>query len=68
MCDFGPGDVVKICGEIGVFKVLNPPYASDGSVRLWGGDKDPNGHHGHRAVMPARVKPSESRRSRSAVS
>jgi len=48
---FAIGDWVRIKGGQGVFRVMG--YAKDGSLHLYGGDKDPKGHRGSRAVMPA---------------
>jgi hypothetical protein len=51
------GDRVKIDGENGFYWVRG--YSTDGSLKLWGGDQNPNGYRQNRAVMPDKVKPDE---------
>lgn len=55
------GDWVRIKGEQGVFRVMRLPLEGkgDGSVSLYGGDKNPEGRRGYRAVMPARLVPTK---------
>lgn len=48
------GAWVRIRGERGVF-VVKSTASKDGSVTLYGGDRDPRGHRGFRAVMPERL-------------
>jgi hypothetical protein len=55
---FAVGDWVRIKGQQGVFRVQG--FHKDGSVALYGGDKDPRGHRGSRAVMPDRLAPTPS--------
>jgi hypothetical protein len=63
---FNAGDIVRVDGELGTFRVLEPVYAPDGSVRLYGGDKDPNGRRCHRAIRPERLKPDKRKHGRGA--
>lgn len=46
---------VRIVGQQGVFKVMRSLLNPDGSLTLYGGDKNPRGHRGYRAVMPSRL-------------
>jgi hypothetical protein len=48
------GDWVRIAGSPSIYKVMG--YSKDGSVSLYGGDPDPNGRRGSRAIMPDRLK------------
>lgn len=50
---FAPGDQVKIAGENGYYWVVGE--GADGSISLWGGDKNPNGSRSSRAVMADRL-------------
>lgn len=50
---FVVGDWVRIKGGQGVYRVMG--YSKDGSVSLYGGDKDPKGHRGARNVQPERL-------------
>lgn len=52
---FAKGDRVRIEGERGTYKVNKDDPNSDGSISLFGGDMDPNGRQGHRAVLPSRL-------------
>lgn len=55
-----PGDWVRVKGEQGTYKVMRLPLEGrDGSVLLYGGDKDPRGRRGYRAVMPDRLVPTK---------
>lgn len=49
------GTLVRIVGERGTFVVMSSALFKDGSVSLYGGDADPNGHRCYRAVMPERI-------------
>lgn len=49
------GEVVRIKGSQGLFKVKKSTPNKDGSISLYGGDKNPNGNRGFRDVMPARL-------------
>jgi hypothetical protein len=55
---FAVGDWVRIKGGQHVFQVKG--HNKDGSLHLYGGDKNPKGHHGSRAVMPDRLVAAES--------
>lgn len=48
------GEWVKVKGERGLYRVKSIT-SKDGSVTLYGGDRDPRGHPGFRAVMPERL-------------
>jgi hypothetical protein len=50
---FNIKDRVKITGENGFYWVYG--NSQDGSVTLWGGDKDPNGYRSFRSVKPERL-------------
>lgn len=52
--EYAKWDRVRIKGENGYYWVMG--YAVDGSVALWGGDKDPSGRRQSRAIMPKRLK------------
>lgn len=52
---FAIGDWVRIAGSPSIYKVMG--YSKDGSVSLYGGDPNPLGRRGSRAVMPDRLKP-----------
>lgn len=39
----------------GTYEVMSVTLSPDGSVSLYGGDLDPNGRRGYRAVMPERL-------------
>lgn len=54
MNDFEVGDKVAIAGKRGEFTVRS--IGKDGSLLLFGGDKNPNGKQGFRSVMPDRLK------------
>jgi len=47
---FEKGDQVRIAGEQGWYRVWRSELAADGSVLLYGGDKDPNGVQGFRSI------------------
>ena len=49
------GDRVRIEGERGTYKVFRSEPYKDGSILLYGGDSNPNGVRGFRAVMPAKL-------------
>lgn len=53
---FEKGDKVMIVGENGVFRVYDDIPWYDGSISLFGGDKDPNGIRKFRSVMPDKIK------------
>lgn len=57
MSEFKVGDSVTIKGKRGQFVVKG--LGSDGSVLLFGGDKNPNGKQGYRSVMPERLERSK---------
>lgn len=42
--------------DYGTYKVHKAEPYSDGSLLLYGGDADPNGHQGFRSIMPRRLK------------
>jgi hypothetical protein len=46
-----------VIGEHGVYKVYDDQPHYDGSILLYGGDKDPRGVHGFRSVLLERIKP-----------
>lgn len=50
------GDRVKIKGSTGIYVVQRDEPNADGSISLYGGDKDPNGCRGFRDIMPERLK------------
>lgn len=52
---FEKGDQVKIAGEHGWYRVYRGELAPDGSVLVYGGDKDPNGVQGFRSVPAAKL-------------
>lgn len=54
---FAIGEWVRVVGSQGVFKVMG--WAKDGSAWLYGGDPNPLGRRGSRAVMPDRLKPAK---------
>jgi hypothetical protein len=53
---FKRGTFVRIVGESGQFTVMSNHLAEDGSVSLYGGDVDPGGRRGSRAIMPSKLK------------
>lgn len=53
------GDRVSIKGTQGVYVVQRDEPNSDGSISLYGGDKNPNGVRGFRDIMPERLKRKE---------
>lgn len=55
--EFEVGDTVTVKGRRGVFMVKG--HGSDGSVLLFGGDKNPNGKQGYRSVLPERLERSK---------
>jgi len=42
--------------DLGTYTVMSSDPAPDGSITLYGGDVDPNGHRRWRAVMPDRLQ------------
>lgn len=52
---FVKGTWVRIVGSQGTFKVMSNLLNPDGSLTLYGGDKNPRGHRRYRAVMPDRL-------------
>ena len=55
MGEFKEGDKVAIAGRRGTFVVIATDKP-DGSVLVYGGDKNPNGKQGYRSVMPDKLK------------
>lgn len=53
--DFNDGDKVRIEGERGTYKVHRGEPWKDGSILLYGGDSNPMGVRGFRAVMPSKL-------------
>jgi hypothetical protein len=53
------GALVRITGDRGSYVVMSSALAPDGSVTLYGGDVDPNGHRSYRSVMPNRIVPED---------
>lgn len=53
--EYERGDRVRVIGERGTYNVYRSELGPDGSILLYGGDTDPNGVQGFRAVMPNRV-------------
>lgn len=52
------GTLVRLKGgeDRGTFEVMSSKPAPDGSISLYGGDADPNGHRCFRAIMPERLQ------------
>lgn len=55
MIEYERGDKVRIVGERGVYRIYRSELGADGSVLLYGGDTDPNGVQGFKAVMPNKI-------------
>lgn len=53
------GDRVAVKGTQGVYIVQRDEPNADGSISLYGGDKNPNGVRGFRDIMPERLKRKE---------
>lgn len=53
--DFKLGDRVRVGNELGTYKVWREEPGPDGSILLYGGDRDPGGVRGFRAVLPDRL-------------
>lgn len=53
--EFNVGDMVKVNGERGRYRVYRSEPHRDGSILLYGGDPNPNGVRGFRSVMPERL-------------
>lgn len=64
---FEKGDRVMIIGENGVFRVIDDIPWYDGSIHLFGGDKDPNGIRKSRAIMPIKLKADKRKQSTKGV-
>lgn len=43
-------------GDAGTYVLMSVIPAADGSLTLYGGDIDPNGHRRYRSVMPERLQ------------
>lgn len=52
---FPKGTWVRITGAQGTFRVMKNLLNPDGSLTLYGGDKNPRGHRSFRSVLPARL-------------
>lgn len=59
MTEWKEGDRVAIKGSSGVYIVQRDEPNADGSISLYGGDKNPNGVRGFRDIMPERLKRKE---------
>lgn len=52
---FEKGDRVRITNERGTYRIHRIEPNDDGSLLLFGGDVDPNGVQGFRAVKPEKL-------------
>lgn len=53
--DFSKGDHVRVSSERGTYRVYRSEPDKDGSILLFGGDTDPRGIQGFRAVLPEKL-------------
>lgn len=54
---YSKGDRLMIKGEHGTYKLYDERPYYDGSLLIYGGDKDRNGVQMFRSIMPDRLKP-----------
>jgi hypothetical protein len=60
--EFSMGETVQVVGERGSYVVKRVEPWVDGSILLYGGDTDPNGIRGFRAIMPDKLVPYKGKR------